>query len=69
MDKDAPGVDVGTKCGHLCVRLDGRIKKDFDCCICAGEAQLCASCEKRKLWDVHGEQKDESDSTSGSRKH
>ena len=46
MDKNAPGFDVGTKCGHPCT-ANGRIKNDFGCCICMGETQLCTSCEKR----------------------
>jgi hypothetical protein len=48
MDKNVPGMEVGTKCGHPCIRLDGRIKNDFGCCICMGETQLCTSCEERR---------------------
>ena len=69
MDKNAPGFDVGTKCGHPCTRLDGRIKNDFGCCICMGETQLCTSCEKRRLAEDPVGEKDESVNTPGSRKH
>ena len=69
MDKDAPGVDVGTKCGHPCVRLDGPTKHDFGCCICMGETQLCTSCEERRLAENPLAQKDESVNTPGSRNH
>ena len=70
MDNDAPGVDVGTKCGHPCVRLDGRpTKHDFGCCICMGETQLCTSCEKRRLAENPVGQNDESVNTPGSRHH
>jgi len=48
MDKNEPGIDVGTKCGHPCIRLDGRIKNDFGCCICMGETQLCTVVRKEK---------------------
>jgi hypothetical protein len=69
MDKNAPGLDVGTKCGHSCTRLDGPIKNDFGCCICMGETQLCTSCEKRRLSEDPVGEKDESVNTPGSRKH
>ena len=69
MDKNALGLDVGTKCGHPCTRLDGRIKNDFGCCICMGETQLCTSCEKRRLSEDPVGGKDESVNTPGSRKN
>jgi len=69
MDKNEPGIDVGTKCGHPCIRLDGRIKNDFGCCICMGETQLCTSCEERRLSEDPVGEKDESVNTPGSRKH
>jgi len=69
MDKNSPGLDVGTKCGHPCTRLDGPIKNDFGCCICMGETQLCTSCEKRSLSEDPVGEKDESVNTPGSRKH
>ena len=69
MDKNVPGIDVGTKCGHPCIRLDGRIKNDFGCCICMGETKLCTSCEERRLSEDPVGEKDESVNTPGSRKH
>jgi hypothetical protein len=69
MDKNVPGIDVGTKCGHPCTRLDGRIKNDFGCCICMGETGLCTVCEKRRLSEDPVGEKDESVNTPGSRKN
>ena len=69
MDRNTRAVDVATKCGHQCIRLDGRIKEDFACCICMGETQLCSLCEKRSLSEDPVGEKDESVNTPGSRKH
>lgn len=45
------GFDIGAKCGHLCIRLDSNIRRDFDCCICDRQQEWCPSCKTRHEWE------------------